>query len=142
VDAVTAWLSDELAAARARAGLTQGQVAEAMDWSATKMSKIEAGIVGIRANDLRPLLAFYGVTDPAYVAEILARARAERGPGGPVAATKHARARARALAAQFITRAMENTDLYDHTEHRTVEEEIALERELLHIVDRLKGGKP
>jgi transcriptional regulator with XRE-family HTH domain len=139
---MASWLPDELAAARTRAGLTQDQVAAAMGWSAAKVSRIEAGLRGVKPGDLRDLLAFYGVTDPEQVTDLITIAQAERSRGGPVATTRDAHDRARALAAQFITRAMENTDLYDHTEHRTVEEEVALERELLHIVDRLKGGKP
>ena len=43
--------------AREARGLTQGQVAEAMEWSQSKVIRIESGEVTISPNDLRPLLA-------------------------------------------------------------------------------------
>jgi transcriptional regulator with XRE-family HTH domain len=56
-------LRAELRSARRKAGLTQKQVALAMDWSASKMLRIEAGSVGISTTDLRALLACYEVKD-------------------------------------------------------------------------------
>ncbi|MEV4277189.1 helix-turn-helix domain-containing protein [Actinoplanes xinjiangensis] len=64
--------------ARERAGLTQNQVAEAMEWSHSKVIRIENGDVSISQNDLRPLLAFLGVKDKTVVADLVAAARIAR----------------------------------------------------------------
>lgn len=64
--------------ARERAKLTQPQVAEAMEWSLSKVIRIETGEVSIAPNDLRPLLAFLHVRDRAEVAELLALAKIAR----------------------------------------------------------------
>jgi transcriptional regulator with XRE-family HTH domain len=58
--------------------LTQEQVAHEMDWSMSKIIRIEAGSSGIRANDLKALLQLYGVKDPGQVDSLLALARAAR----------------------------------------------------------------
>ena len=55
-------LRTELRRARAEAGLTQGEVATAMDWSLSKIIRIETGAVGVSTNDLRALLGLYGIT--------------------------------------------------------------------------------
>ncbi|WP_370419501.1 helix-turn-helix domain-containing protein [Streptomyces sp. QH1-20] len=57
-------LRTELKKARARAGLTQLEVAARMDWSPSKLIRIEAGQVGISTDDLRALLHEYGIVDP------------------------------------------------------------------------------
>jgi transcriptional regulator with XRE-family HTH domain len=57
------WLPKELRQARHSAGLTQRQVADQMDWSQSKMLRIEKGVVGISTTDLQALLACYKVTD-------------------------------------------------------------------------------
>ncbi|MDR6979100.1 transcriptional regulator with XRE-family HTH domain [Streptomyces sp. 3330] len=71
-------LRTELREARLSAGLTQRQVADEMEWSPSKLIRIEAGEVGITANDLRLLLVFYRVDDPAYVERLLEFARGSR----------------------------------------------------------------
>jgi len=48
-------LRAELRKARLEAGLTQEQVAAAMDWSLSKVIRIEAGSVGVSTNDLKAL---------------------------------------------------------------------------------------
>jgi transcriptional regulator with XRE-family HTH domain len=53
--------------AREAAGLTQSQVAEEMEWSTSKVIRIESGEVSISQYDLRPLLALLGITDRAEV---------------------------------------------------------------------------
>jgi transcriptional regulator with XRE-family HTH domain len=58
--------------------LTQGQVAEAMEWSLSKVMRIESGEVTITANDLRPLLAYLGITDRSRVDELVQDARVSR----------------------------------------------------------------
>jgi transcriptional regulator with XRE-family HTH domain len=64
-------LRTELRNARQRAGLTQVQVASAMDWSESKMLRIEAGAVGISTVDLRALLACYDVRDKHRTEELV-----------------------------------------------------------------------
>lgn len=71
-------LRARLRQARTKRGLTQGNVAAAMDWSLSKVIRIESGSVGISVNDLRALLQHYGVDDPSQVDEFLELARAGR----------------------------------------------------------------
>jgi transcriptional regulator with XRE-family HTH domain len=71
-------LRAELKKARHVSGLTQDQVAGAMDWSLSKIIRIEAGASGISANDLKALLGLYGVTESDQVDALLALARAAR----------------------------------------------------------------
>jgi len=49
-----------------------------MEWGPSKLLRIEAGEVGISVNDLRPLLALYGVEDTERVERLLALARGSR----------------------------------------------------------------
>jgi len=71
-------LRTELRKARQDAGLTQEQVADAMDWSLSKMIRIEAGTVGISTTDLKALLDHYGLDDPDRRSQLVALARAAR----------------------------------------------------------------
>jgi transcriptional regulator with XRE-family HTH domain len=71
-------LRAELRKARQEAELTQEQVAEAMDWSLSKVIRIEAGSVGISTNDLKALLRHYQVLDPQRTDELVGLARAAR----------------------------------------------------------------
>jgi transcriptional regulator with XRE-family HTH domain len=64
--------------ARDAAGLTQSQVAEAMEWSHSKVIRIENGEVSISPNDLRPLLGYLGIQDKTAVAALVADARIAR----------------------------------------------------------------
>ncbi|MEU4694502.1 helix-turn-helix transcriptional regulator [Actinoplanes sp. NPDC023714] len=64
--------------ARERADLTQLQVAEEMEWSLSKVIRIENGDVSISPNDLRPLLNYLGIKDKAVVAALVADARIAR----------------------------------------------------------------
>lgn len=64
--------------AREASGLTQEQVAQAMDWSLSKLIRIEAGYVSISTNDVKALLHHYQVSDPAAVAELVGLARVAR----------------------------------------------------------------
>lgn len=74
-------LRAELRAARQAAGLTQEQAAKAVDWSLSKIIRIEAGSVGISTSDLKALLSLYGIGDPHRTDELvtLAKAAKERG---------------------------------------------------------------
>jgi hypothetical protein len=49
-----------------------------MEWSLSKVIRIEAGTVGISANDLKALLGYYKIVDEDQVASLLALARAGR----------------------------------------------------------------
>lgn len=71
-------LQRELRKLRTEANLTQKDVAEAMDWSPSKVIRIEAGSVGIATNDLKQLLSYYGVKDPVPIDEMLATNREAR----------------------------------------------------------------
>ncbi|WP_260326249.1 helix-turn-helix transcriptional regulator [Streptomyces sp. TLI_185] len=68
----------ELRKARNAAGLTQREVAQEMEWSPSKLLRIEAGEVGISANDLRSLMRLYGITDGGVVERLLGLARGSR----------------------------------------------------------------
>jgi transcriptional regulator with XRE-family HTH domain len=61
--------------AREAAGFTQTQVAEAMEWSLSKVMRIESGEVSVALNDLKALLAYVKITDPATVAALVDTAR-------------------------------------------------------------------
>jgi transcriptional regulator with XRE-family HTH domain len=63
---------------RSKAGLTQHQVATAMEWSVSKVVRIENGDVRISVSDLRNLLSLYGLADEAARDEILDLARQAR----------------------------------------------------------------
>lgn len=64
--------------AREAAGLTQEQVAAAMDWSLSKLIRIEAGYVSISTNDIKALLGLYQVSDPEQVAQLVQLAKVSR----------------------------------------------------------------
>jgi transcriptional regulator with XRE-family HTH domain len=64
--------------AREAAELTQLQVAEEMEWSLSKVIRIENGDVSISPNDLRPLLSYLGIKDRARIAELLADSKIAR----------------------------------------------------------------
>jgi transcriptional regulator with XRE-family HTH domain len=68
----------ELRTYRKRAGLTQRDVAKAMDWSPSKLIRMENGDVRIAPTDLRVLLGHYGVSDPETVESLVDMARSSR----------------------------------------------------------------
>jgi Domain of unknown function (DUF5753) len=49
-----------------------------MDWSLSKLIRIENGTVGISLNDLKAILAHYKITDEARTAELIALSRGAR----------------------------------------------------------------
>jgi len=71
-------LRTELRRARLDAGLTQEHVAQAMDWSLSKLIRIENGTNTISTNDLKVLVQHYGITDEKRTAELLSLARTSR----------------------------------------------------------------
>jgi transcriptional regulator with XRE-family HTH domain len=64
--------------ARNAQGFTQGQVADAMEWSLSKVMRIESGEVTISQNDLRPLLAYLGIKDRKVVENLVQAAKASK----------------------------------------------------------------
>ena len=93
-------LRTELRKARQDAGLTQEQVADAMDWSLSKVIRIEAGTVGISTNDLKALLRHYQLDDPDR--DKRARGAGACGPGTFVVERLPGRRAARASAAHRV----------------------------------------
>ncbi len=71
-------LRTELKRARQQAGLTQEAVAAEMDWSLSKIIRIETGSVGVSTNDLAALLRLYEVDSAERTDELVALARAAR----------------------------------------------------------------
>ncbi len=67
-----------LRAARLAKKLTQSQVARAMDWSLSKVIRIEKGEVNVSPSDLKVLLEHLDVTDPDQVRRALEDARLSR----------------------------------------------------------------
>ncbi|GAB2613261.1 transcriptional regulator [Paractinoplanes abujensis] len=72
--------------AREASGLTQADVAEAMEWSNSKVIRIENGDNTISINDLKGLLTLLGVTDKDHIDALLADARVARRRQQPVKA--------------------------------------------------------
>jgi transcriptional regulator with XRE-family HTH domain len=70
-----------LRAAREAAEMTQAEVAERLEWSVSKVNRIENGEVTISATDLRALMALLGVTDPETVERFTSWARTARSRG-------------------------------------------------------------
>jgi transcriptional regulator with XRE-family HTH domain len=70
----------ELRKAREEAGLTQRDASGALEWSLSKLIRLEAGTVSISVTDLRALLQLYGVTEAVHVAELEEAARGSKGP--------------------------------------------------------------
>jgi transcriptional regulator with XRE-family HTH domain len=73
-------LRTELKQARQDADLTQDAVAKQMDWSLSKLIRIETGSVGISTNDLTALLRLYNVKDAKRVRALVAQAKEARRP--------------------------------------------------------------
>jgi transcriptional regulator with XRE-family HTH domain len=74
-------LTAELQRIRRDAGKTQEEVARALDWSPSKLIRIEGGNVGISTTDLQALLRYCGITDEARIQELSILARGARGRG-------------------------------------------------------------
>lgn len=71
-------LRAELRKLRRDRDLTQDQVAADMEWSLSKLIRIENGTVAISVSDLRSLLSYYAVHDPKRMEELLNLARAAK----------------------------------------------------------------
>lgn len=71
-------LRDKLRRLREAAGMTQRDVATRLEWSLSKVIRIESGGVGVTVTDLRALIQQYGINDRTRVDELLALARGAR----------------------------------------------------------------
>jgi transcriptional regulator with XRE-family HTH domain len=67
--------------AREAKGLTQGEVAKRLDWSLSKVNRIESGEVTISSTDLQAMLRLFDITDTDRIAQLTADARASRRRG-------------------------------------------------------------
>lgn len=72
-------LRTALRKAREEARLTQREAAAALEWSLSKLIRIEAGAQGLSVTDLKAMLDLYGVTAEDRVAALSAAARGSRG---------------------------------------------------------------
>lgn len=72
-------LGDTLRVERERVGMTQAEAARAVDWSLSKLLRIENASVGVSTSDTRALLAVYGTADDV-AEELIAMARESRRP--------------------------------------------------------------
>lgn len=71
-------LRGRLRQAREAMKLTQRDVAEALDWSTSKLIRIENGSVGISVTDLKALLHHYNITEKSDVDQLVGMARAAK----------------------------------------------------------------
>lgn len=67
-----------LRALRDHAKLSAGEVADDMEWSVSKLTRIEKGEVSIQPLEVRALLARYGVSDESTVADLTRLSRVSR----------------------------------------------------------------
>jgi len=68
-----------LKAARDKTGMTQREAADRLDWSLSKVIRIEAGTVSLSVTDLQATLRLYEVTDEELVEELERAARGSKG---------------------------------------------------------------
>jgi transcriptional regulator with XRE-family HTH domain len=71
----------ELKTLRHRAGKSQEEVAGSLEWSPSKLIRVEGGLVGISRTDLEALLRCYGVEDRDRLDELASLARGARAKG-------------------------------------------------------------
>src|SRR5215813_2073851 len=67
--------------AREAKGLTQAQVAERLEWSLSKVNRIEGGEVTVSNTDLQALLHLYEVAEPDRIEQLTEDGRAARRRG-------------------------------------------------------------
>ena len=72
-------LRTALKVARDKRGFTQREAADQLEWSLSKLIRIEAGAVSLSVQDLRAMLREYGVEDPDLVADLEEAARGSKG---------------------------------------------------------------
>ena len=71
-------LCGELRRERFMRGVTQEEVARGLNWSPSKVIRIEGGVSNISVNHLNALLRFYAITDSDRVAQLVSLARRAR----------------------------------------------------------------
>ncbi|GAA1390221.1 helix-turn-helix transcriptional regulator [Kitasatospora putterlickiae] len=74
-------LGGELGKLRAQRDLSAKDVAAALGWSASKLSRIESGLVSLQERDAAKLLSHYGITSPEEVKQFLKLTRQSRQQG-------------------------------------------------------------
>ncbi len=74
-------LGSQLRGLREARGITRADAGYAIRASESKISRLELGRVGSKVRDIEDLLALYGVTDPAQIAEIMRLAAEANRPG-------------------------------------------------------------
>jgi len=67
-----------LRSAREEAAFTQEQAADELEWSLSKLIRIEAGTVGVTTTDVKAMLGLYQIGEPARINELVALARLAR----------------------------------------------------------------
>lgn len=72
-------LRTALRKARENSHLTQREAAGSLDWSLSKVIRIEAGAQGLSVTDLKAMFELYGVTDEQLTTSLAAAARGSRG---------------------------------------------------------------
>jgi transcriptional regulator with XRE-family HTH domain len=72
-------LKQQLREARNAANLTRDEAVKALDWSLSKLVRMETGDQGVSVTDLRAMMQLYGVTDKARIQELTKLARSSRG---------------------------------------------------------------
>lgn len=73
-------LKGRLREARTAAGLTREEAVKALEWSLSKLVRIETGDQGVSVTDVRAILQLYKVTDKAQIQELTKLARGSRRP--------------------------------------------------------------
>jgi transcriptional regulator with XRE-family HTH domain len=71
-------LMAELRAARGDAGLTREEAVRSLQWSLSKLVRIETGDQGVSVTDLRAMLSLYGVADETRITELAQLAHGSR----------------------------------------------------------------
>lgn len=74
-------LRTELRRLREDAGLTHAEVGRRLEWSASKVSRVETGQSRAQTGDVRDMLEIYGVTDHETVGALVQLAREARRRG-------------------------------------------------------------
>lgn len=72
-------LKAQLRRLRDEAGMTQREAAHSLDWSLSKLIRVETGAVGLSVTDLRAMLQLYDVADQELIKELSEAARGSRG---------------------------------------------------------------
>src|SRR5690242_20999840 len=72
-------LKGDLRIARADARMTREEAAAALDWSLSKLVRIETGEQGVSVTDLKAMLQLYKVTDKGTVQDLIELAKSSRG---------------------------------------------------------------